>query len=255
MKALKVTINKSELQKFSQEELLFFLSSGHVINELMSLQKLLTWCSRFSSEELERKGRNMNSLLVCRTLIGKLNEANVLIGAQFYAAKLNSSYMDLLNDRAKDALKRISRYFNSKPNLIRDLRNTHSFHYYGILFPDLHNAITNIKAEEEWCIYLGENDGNTLFYLSDMLVGYTMLSAVDTDPQVAMTKLFEECLAVSKSFLIFFNGYMAAAIQKNCGGYEHLPSVQMELNNLRQLDDISIDYFFDVSQHGNPEVW
>ena len=107
----------------------FFVLLAHIQNEINVLNKLLA-CSTRTEPGLNAnvQSGNCQSFILCRTLIGKLNEAWGAIQDGFFHSKLSISYESLLHEPAASALAQLKSYFGKK-NLIVSVRNNFSFHY------------------------------------------------------------------------------------------------------------------------------
>lgn len=198
--------------------------------------------------------------MICRFLAGKLNEAHELLHKKYYGTKVSQKLE--INEEAKDALDKINEYFNKKPNILRIMRNAYSFHY-SEMFPkgvsDTLNRIPPAGEEEDWSIYFHDTNGNTLFYLCDVLANADMIKEIDSDPgnpdfARSMARMLDEMLSTSKLFITAFNLLVLAILLK----YWPDPSIfelpKIHLKNLPIGEEISIPYFFEpltASNKGN----
>jgi hypothetical protein len=123
MKIHRIKIPGATLFKIPEDDRLFFLGFGHLINELNTLHKLLLWSLEApATHEIESSAHFSQQLLLSRVLCGKLCE-----GKKFVQGK-GASYAQVVPLEAQQALSNLKKYFSQK-NLICNVRNKFSFHY------------------------------------------------------------------------------------------------------------------------------
>ena len=124
MKLLKFDVPKSKLDSLPEDERIYFVQLGNVLNELNILQK----CAIFSGSgiqelnEVERSGQVSQALFFIKMLAGKLFEGKRLLKNPFFG-----NHKDRLSPEGQNSLKDINRYF-AKSNNIDLIRNKFAFH-------------------------------------------------------------------------------------------------------------------------------
>ena len=135
MKVFRLSITETELNSIPEDERLFFIQTGQILNDLNILQKFLIISSNKledTTDTTERKGKNSQSLLITRLLAGKLHESWELLKRIFFSARISQQYEQSLSPSAKDGLNKLKKYYG-KQNLITQIRNEYSFLYSNTL--------------------------------------------------------------------------------------------------------------------------
>jgi hypothetical protein len=174
---------------------------GNLLNDLNILQKLIFISGKHTEDKLERRGRNLQALLLVRIHAGKLWEAWKLLKRDFFGAKLSQQYESRLDPLAKNGLSELKKYFSRK-NLIFTVRNDFAFHYSSA--DSIEKQVDATRKEETFELLLAEEHGNCLYSMSDVVLNFSLLNAVDpSDPQRAIEKILDEVCTITKHFLDF----------------------------------------------------
>jgi len=205
------------------------------------LQKWWLLSSRAVSEDdIVKQAQNFQSLFIARLFGGKLREAWEALEKFYFRNKLSKRYDAELSPEGTRGLAQLKKYFSGK-NILYDLRNRFAFHYDA----PAEEITTKIDETDEGSlvVYLAEDVGNSLYSFADLLVNQVMVDAIAPgDLQKGLDRLFEEMLAVSRSFLDFIGGCMMAIADQHLG-----PSfAKAEVVNIlepTEFDKVSLPYF------------
>jgi hypothetical protein len=142
--------------------------------------------------------------MLLRLLVGKLNEANILVDKSYFGTQLSRDYGPVLDQTSLAAIKSIRRYFASSGNLVHRVRNAVAFHYSA---PEIGASLEKVKVNEELDFYLAPNLPNTLYYFAEVMVAWTMLGEMTTE---ALQQFMDETGKVARWFIHFMDGFIAA---------------------------------------------
>jgi len=208
----RMIIPKSIAARADDKDMNFFLSAGHVSNELAVLNKLVLVATNYSSDEHIAKYEISQSLFLIRIACGKLHEAHELIRKGFNATQLSKKYRDTMGSSGLVALKNFQTYFSTSSNILTRLRNDYSFHY------DPNNMTTNLEdlGDDDWCVYLTEYSGNSLYYISEVALVASMVKAMGmSDAKGALKRILEDLGKCINWFVEFSESYMVAFLNKH----------------------------------------
>ena len=176
-----------------------FLLLGHAINEVNVLNKLFYLSNNYVEGDKWRQHAHLTQgLILARALVGKLSEGWNLLGEGYFGTHLSKTYDKLLNPEAVQALDSLKKHFGRK-SIIRDVRNGFAFHYS---FNEIANLKVNDLDESELLLYMGENNGNTLFYGSEYVVNLAIMQSIDSSN---FTMAFEALVDETQSVVAWFN--------------------------------------------------
>ena len=233
-----IKIEKSVIEKMTEHERKFFIVSGHVLNEINFFGKILLWTIPHNKCEskLHDQASATQQLASAKVLAGKLYESWGVIQKLYLKTKLSSETDDLLEEESKKALIELKKYFG-KQNLIASIRNKFSFHYD---YNDLNSAFSEMAENEDWNIYLSEQNSNCLYYLSELVVNQSMLKAIDAiDQATALSRIITELIDFSGKFIDFLSGYINAMSDK----YFQIHMNDTQIVEGPKLIEVTVPYF------------
>lgn len=188
----RLDIDSSKLKALSPRERYVFGLTGHVFNEIMTLQKLVI-ASRPSPDAhpFEQEGAVGNAVLFLKLLVGKTHEAMARLTRHSVAHILREKYFSGveeipdLQDRWDAA---VARY--EALTWIPKVRNTASFHYMSAgQWLDL----TNDALCDDVHVIVGKRYAQTFFHWQDVLAALPMLRKVDEgEPMNGLGVMLEE---------------------------------------------------------------
>ena len=244
MKGFVVNTTKSALAKVPENERILFLLLGHLANELSVLKKLFFFCAHSGVEDKwQRRANIVQALVVARVLIGKLCEGWELLNWYFFRNGLSKTYEPLLEVEGRETLSNLKRYF-SKKNLIRNVRNSLSFHYSGeIIAKAFETAPEN--EPDEWQMCQTDNVGNCLFFSSEAVVNHALLDIIlPGQPQEAMDRLFSESTEVASWFIDVISCLLEIIVQRHLLDNEgRLKMVPVDIGPVLSMDEVYVPYF------------
>lgn len=208
-----LVVSKSELLKAPDTERRFFILLGHFGNEIVILNKIALALDNFErTEDVESKAYAVQSVFVAKLLIAKMFEGwDRLFQKLFFPSPLRLDYPPDLSEKARAALDELGKFFaNSKH--VATIRNEFTFHY-----PDqkLMDAIPNIPDDEEWKIYLSETNGNSLYYVSEMIAGHALVSEIDPNKPIGLAKMIADRNRLTRNFLALIEGCMNVFVKRH----------------------------------------
>ena len=234
----KITISKEKLASIPRTERIFFIQIGQILNELNTLQKVIFIAGKHTEDTLERRGRNLQALFFSKLLAGKLSEAWLLLGRDFFGARLSKDYEPRLTPEGKDSLDKLKRYFSDQ-NLIHQIRNNFAFHYTSPEDIEKQLDSDQIPSEEVFELLIAAEHGNSLYSMSDVILNYSLLNSVHPDPWKAMDIILREVFDVTKQFLEFLGDCLVIIADQ----YLTLDSETLDIGEPPLLSDLTLPFF------------
>ncbi len=246
MKIYRGVLSKESLLGIEDKERQLFVCLAHIANEIKGYQKLLLWSSDFTGvSEVIAQGRISLSMMLLRTLAGKLNEAHEVIRKNFHSPGVSSHYYNNLSDEGSEALDEVKRYFGKK-NLVNAVRKRHAFHYS----PDQIDAGLRELPDALEFYLEGTGSANNLFYFAEVLASRSLLleaSSEGEDPAAAFRTVVQEVLRVAHLVDDFVQAFMVHFTERYQGEIFAENARAVELGDLPTFSAIRIDWFTDTS--------
>jgi hypothetical protein len=237
MNLRKVSLDKNQLRVVPEDERLFFIQAGNLLNELLILQKLQLFSSETPSNDTLAKAQKSQVFFITRILAGTLVEGWALTQQRFHGTGLSKEYEAYLTDATKKALKEIASYFG-RSNPLQKIRSNFAFHF-SVPPEAIDRQIDQLSDFEQLDFYIGREDGNCLYYGSHVLLNLALLEVVDPDLKRAMDTWFADLLKLSKAFIVFFNDIMLIIFKRYLGDKHEI----VEIPEPPDVDDIGLPYF------------
>ena len=162
----KLTAN--QLMGIPNPERALMLLPAHALNEINTLDKLVMLSVNFPlGNEVKERGQTCQSMVLTRTLVGKLHAFNELVNGSYNGANLGSIYQPLLDDSTKIALKEMGIYFGRSDNIMSAIRRKLAFHYDG------QQGLVEIDPQQpasDLSIYLHKDNANSLYQFAELAI-------------------------------------------------------------------------------------
>jgi len=239
MKLFKVAISKSKLNLMPQNERIFFVLFGALLNDLSMFQKLMIFSTnRRTTNQVLRTAQNMQTLTLARFQIGILSEGYQLLQKNYFGNPLSKEYEPLLSKPAKQSLKNLKRYFSTNENWMCSVRNRFCFHYPSS--EEIEKLVDDAPASEVFEIFMSEFFGNCLFSMSNAIVNFGILKCMgSSDLESAMVKFLKDANKVSRWFGDFL-GECLLVIANKYLGFEH---TEVGIPEPPDINVIALPYF------------
>lgn len=144
MKLFKVEIPKSKLDTIPENEVVFFVQCGNMLNDISMLQKLSIFSmNNDKPTDTERTAQILQTMGLLRLQAGKLKEGWVLLDKHFFNARVSQQYAPLFDEKEQKALKSLKTYFDRTNNIIFQIRDEFAFHY-----PSKDTIVKALKAAQ-----------------------------------------------------------------------------------------------------------
>ena len=232
-----------------ENERVLFLLLGHLANELSVLKKVFYFCGHLEAEEKwQSRANKAQALVMARVLIGKLCEGWELLQRHFFRNGLSKIYEPLFGAEEQKALSNLKRYFG-RDNLIRNVRNSFSFHYPGSVIAEAFET-TPENETNEWQMCQTDSVGNSLFFSSELVVNHALLEMIlPGQPQEATDQLFGETTEVGKWFIDVISGCMDIIAERHFLDKDgKMKMVSVDIGPLQSMDDVYVPYFVSRSK-------
>jgi len=155
---------------------------------------------------------------------------------------IRRDYEQSLSPKAQKALADLSKFI-AKNSYVATLRNGYVFHYPS---KKLNDAMSGIPDHDDWNFYLGETDGNSLYYLSEMIAVHAMLAEVNSDKAAGFEKMIDDRDYVARRIIALSTGCMNVFVKRHLG-------LRMEdgtPNTIKvpNLLDVKLPFFMELEQ-------
>lgn len=190
--------SNEELRKLKPEDLYCLELAGHIHNELSWLQRA-TYIS--SQEKMDRNspavaGQVMQTGIILRVLIGKLNEVQVVLEKNKTMRAFLEKWYDIDNKASGvQLLLELEQAFGSN-GWIRTGRNKHFSHYPS--FNDVAEAMASDGFQVELEIIHAEKMANTVHASADAFFNLAWFRVVDADPIAGFGAALETVIELTK---------------------------------------------------------
>jgi hypothetical protein len=237
MKLFKVEIPKSMLSQVPENERVFFVQLGNLLNDLSILQKLSYFSANTeTADPIGRSAQNSQAVSLILVQAGKLWEGWQMLQKQFFGTKLSGTYENHLTDPGTHSLEKLKNYFN-KENLIFLIRNKFAFHYDSA---EIKNQINEVPDSEVLEVFMAETHGNCFYSISHILVLFGILKSTGcSNIDDAMRKLFQDMLQVTRWFVNFLGDCLLVFARRHLG-FEH---AEVEIPEPPHINNIALPYF------------
>ncbi|MEM6411441.1 MAG: hypothetical protein AAF683_07890 [Pseudomonadota bacterium] len=234
-----VELPSADLRNAPEDELLFYLQTGLIANEINILTKYSLFARPKNPEHkvVDDAGFAASSFM-CRLLSGKCFEAYKAIQLH---GKLMRTYRDSFNASQKEQLSYIHSFFGKKANTVTTTRNKVAFHN-DLDF--LRAGIPTFLKEEGHLDYLTVEQGNTFFMTSEnLLLHATYNSSELDDPKKAFEQILDEQLSIAAALLTVAFGICRVFYQRNFQPNPIKNEQRITLNAVSDLLDIQLPFF------------
>jgi hypothetical protein len=238
----KVVVSKKQLSLFPEKERVLFIQIGHLANELTILMKLLIYAYKDCSLDVIKKAYTMQASVIARICIGKIFEGWRLLESNLFASSISKKYEAKFSTAGSQALQNLKRYFGRK-NFISEIRNRFSFHNPS--FEDIKDLLDSIPEEAELHMYLGTEQANSNYYLSEEIISRAMLNYVEgNNLQQAMDRMYKELIEVNGWFVEFCGHCMVALAEEYWGqGMQHIVVEKVNVESQGKIEEFTIPFF------------
>lgn len=163
-----VAISEVKFAALGRKRQFVYLLLGEIHNELMTLQKLISFAfPKDSTTSIAlRRAEPGQAMMLTRLALGKMHEAQLALKGQVVEALVKGEYLPLIEDG-------LGRYAlcwtQQKVDLpwLADMRNHHGFHYPR--FDAWKNYLESITNKDSLRIYVGTASGNTFYAASEAI--------------------------------------------------------------------------------------
>ncbi len=251
MRLIKVELDKKKLLAIPESEATFFLSLGHICNEINAATKLLYWSGNLKPEgEADEHGQFALSLYLTRVLAGHLNEAWEFLRKDYFSPSDSSTtplakeYAPLLDGEAAAEMDVLKSYFGPANNLCRQIRNAIAFHFSAA---DIAGLLPLVQGK--LIAYLERDVApNNLFHCSELLVSEALVKIMNSSSRnLTYDALCDELFRVAARFVRVSDGLMDVVIKKYDLRVDNSPPQEVRFENIRPFKSIDIPWFSDTS--------
>lgn len=234
-----VSFTKNDLMHIREEDAIFLLNIGSILQEISTLHKLIKISSKNIVGEIERGASNFQVMYFSRLLASTLYESWKLLEHRRYKQVI-VEYEPNLELDANTAIRELRHYFSNTNNTCSRIRNNFSYHYnYG----KIRNAYQQWNSDEKMDMYVSNIHGNCLYTASDMITTVAMLEATSIEDIVEnLPTLLTEIVKVAKWFIILLGDILSQIVFKVMD--QGAPQIEdMTISDPPRLEDMKLNFF------------
>lgn len=235
-------LRKSHLAKLTDAERNLFFLSGHILNELNSLNKVFAWClgsEAVGESDMIRLAQGAQSMIYARVLAGKLWEAWEALRGTWFSSKPSPALASGLHPDSQTALSALKRYF-SHSNLISDVRNSFAFHYSR----KLGERWEEVAEGDNLQVVLGGTIGNNINFAAELITNVAIIrDAHPTDLEAGLKLFLDDVQTMAGHFTIFLEDVTLFYLRKMLGDRLAAQGNDLEVKVAQSFSDVRIPYF------------
>ncbi|HCI13269.1 MAG: hypothetical protein A2063_04280 [Gallionellales bacterium GWA2_60_142] len=236
------TLSKSHLAALTDAERNLFFLSGHILNELNSLNKVFAWSLRSedsNESDIISLTQGIQSMIYARILAGKLWEAWEALRATWFSSKPSTTLENGLHPDSRIALSALKGYF-SHSNLIFDVRNSFAFHYSR----KLGERWEEVADENNLQVILGGTIGNNINLAAELITNAAIIRAAHpTDPEAGLQAFLNDVQTMSEHFTTFLEGVTLFYLEEMLGDSLTEQGRDIEIKVTQPFSEVRIPYF------------
>ena len=242
MQLHRIAVPKEILVEMPENERNFFISVGHLLNELNVLNKIFYRCSRYpTSDRIVGKAQTTQALCMAKILAGKLAVGWEMLRTFYFNTQLSREYSLLLSPEASEAQRELGRYFGRSTNVVSAIRNRYAFHYDLKQFSE---ALAAPSEEDGWEKFIGKKTGNSLYFFSELVIGHSLLRHINSVSQkAAMETLIDDINLICELFITFLTGCLIVITERYLLNDDGLSIEPVNIEDPPGLDDVRIPFF------------
>jgi hypothetical protein len=255
IQVLQIPLSKDKLRALSKEERVALFLFGNVANQIVMMEKLLTFAHNDPSPNgpLEQQAAALQGQMILRLMIGLLNEGYRAIQTRFLSSPLAKTHRALLDAGGERALTDLNLQFAH--SIIQQLRTQFAFHHPGsdAIESAFNQAAGDPNMDAEWIWYLSQHGFNNLFYFSDVVITHAIFEEIgETDWRIGQQKIMDEVTRASNNIKEFVLSFVKAVWLKQFGT-ELVADKVFDLNNAPDVSSVHIPFF--VTVPGLQPLW
>jgi hypothetical protein len=216
IEVFRIPISKAQLNGMPAGERDLLLISGHIVNQISVLLRLLIFSTNFKADnDIENKLSAGQSQIILRLLFGTLAEAWEFIRRPANQKLIGNDYIGSIDDEGQKLYSDLKKHFG-KSKLLHTLRNTIAFHHPEAA--EFEAAFAEVPDDEDWAWYVSEANSNSFYLLSDTIISSRVLKITgEADTAAAFGKIMNEVMNVSNNVTEFLPFLMRAIVAKHFG--------------------------------------
>jgi hypothetical protein len=235
---------KARLSELPSAERNFLFLSGHILNELNSLNKVFMWClnshAKDGTSKITSLAQGVQSMVYARVLAGKLLEAWDALGPAWFKSQLSLNIEPRLHPDASSSLPVLKKYF-SRTNPIFRVRNFFAFHYSA---EKLGANWEEVAQGAELEVVFGGTIGNNLYLAAELVANAAVLKAVNPiSPEVGLQTFLDDVQTMVSHFTTFLEGAAIVLLERTLGGKLGDHGREEELQVQQSYSEVQLPYF------------
>jgi hypothetical protein len=220
IQVLQIPLSKDKLRALSKEERVALFLFGNVTNQIVMMEKLLTFAHNAPSPNgpLEQQAAALQGQMILRLMIGLLNEGYRAIQTRFNSSPLAKTHRALLDAGGERALTDLNLQFSQ--SIIQKLRTQFAFHHPSsdAIESAFNEAADDPNMDAEWIWYLSQHGFNNLFYFSDVVITHAIFEEIgETDWRAGQQRIMDEVTRATGNIKEFVLSFVKAVWLKHFG--------------------------------------
>jgi hypothetical protein len=154
---------------------------GYAANQIAVFKKLVVFATNHSHDDRRVQSfvEGAQTQILVRHFIGVVSEAWEPVNKRFIQKPVGREYQARLHPSGKEALSKLKTHFGGS-NILNTVRNQFAFHhpYDAEVDAGFELAAASPEFDDEWNWYLANENINTFYFVSDVVVVHGMLNAI-----------------------------------------------------------------------------
>lgn len=240
-----VSLTEEDLLRFPEDERTLFAQLSYLHSSINVLRR---WIIASRSDQMDRKPQLHAAIaqqqLAGRFLAGVLYEGELLLRQSLFGTDVSQRYAAQLTDEAIRSQRSIKAYFR-KENAFKAVRDKFAFHFDR---EEVGARLSALPKGSRFPLYISSEQGNSLYYLGEEVVGLAMLQTVGKvagvdSPVDALRAFQKDLLAVSGDFDVLVAEYLRLMMQGNLPAEVLAAAERVDLGQVPPIDEIETPYF------------
>jgi hypothetical protein len=240
-----LSLSRDDLKRIPEDERILFVQLSYIHNTINVLRR---WIISSRSDVIDRKPEFHAAItqqqLAGRFLVGVLFEGEKVLRKSLFGTQISRRYEAQLTTEGRRCQDTITTYFRRR-NVIKAVRDRFAFHFDR---SDVATQLNELPEDGSYFLYLTEEQGNSLYYLAEEIVGLAMLRVVGDmseagSPIDALKHLQNEMLEISGAFDRVVAEYLGCILTTYMPSATWESAAHVDLGDLPPINKIRTPFF------------
>jgi adenine-specific DNA methylase len=223
MKLTKIDLSQIKT-KINDDEKMLMVYLGNLYAEIYILLNSYLCSRRKNENPVVNTAQFCQSLFFIETLAGKLWGGWEVITKKYFGSKLSQNYNGKMSNEAKNAIKKLKKYFNQPKNNVKRIRHEYASHVDIGSAGGLPTEFDRLHPDD-LCMYLSTKVDNNFFLFAESIMIKSLFESDDI--KKAHDDLLTEIIVISHEFLHLIFGFFRAALKIHGVGSSNVEEIEI----------------------------